>query len=587
MGASAGHSAAAHRTSGRAARTPKAVWLAILAVALAWAMASAEAPVTTARAVPRPPVITFYFGLKRPEARAVAAFLAIQQPGSRSYRRFLTPGRVGRLYGASSGTKRSFLRVVRRLGLSAQIDPSGVFARVSGTESQIERAFRVRIRQQFDNDSNANSYFVPGGLLRLPRVLRALVREVVPDFAHSTKPPKGASGLVSAGGGSLPGNSGTWTGGCHAAQATGGYSFEQIRHAYGLDAVGAGAGASVAVLNDEEGVIPRDVSTFARCFGLPGHRVRTLLTDGQTRPFPPVSFEPTEDMALARGIAPQLSSLLPDRVWGTPALWFLGPSKLLTQSHLPDALSISYGYCEAQILGRSAPRDFRSGASLLNSMFVRLGLAGVSAFASAGDFGSTCNGVPHPGVAWPGSSSYVTSVGGTRLVLDAANNRVDEVVWNDLQWLPPNNGGGAGGGGVSAYYARPAYQRAVPLAGTRRMVPDVSAHASTLPGYPVVLGGNWLQDAGTSAAARLVAAAFADVSAAQRGAGRPPLGPVDGLIYWLEQHDPSAMFDVVSGSNGYNRKVPARFAGPGYDLASGIGVPRFDQLGAVLPPPAR
>ena len=34
--------------------------------------------------------ITLYFGLKRPEARARSAFFAVQQPGSRSYRRFLS-----------------------------------------------------------------------------------------------------------------------------------------------------------------------------------------------------------------------------------------------------------------------------------------------------------------------------------------------------------------------------------------------------------------------------------------------------------------------------------------------------------------
>jgi hypothetical protein len=37
-----------------------------------------------ARAVAQPPRITFYFGLKRPEAQARAAFFAVQQPGSPS-----------------------------------------------------------------------------------------------------------------------------------------------------------------------------------------------------------------------------------------------------------------------------------------------------------------------------------------------------------------------------------------------------------------------------------------------------------------------------------------------------------------------
>ena len=116
-------------------------------------------------------------------------------------------------------------------------------------------------------------------------------------------------------------------------------------------------------------------------------------------------------------------------------------------------------------------------------------------------------------------------------MLDAANARVDEVVWNDLPWLTAENGGGAGGGGLAAFSGRPAYQRG--LAGRRRAVPDVSAHASMLPGWPVEIGGNWLEDAGTSAASPLVASAFAVISANERAAGRPPLGPVNGLLYSL------------------------------------------------------
>ena len=52
------------------------------------------------------------------------------------------------------------------------------------------------------------------------------------------------------------------------------------------------------------------------------------------------------------------------------------------------------------------------------------------------------------------------------------------------------------------------------------------------------------------------------------------------------QTNPAALFDIVSGSNGYNPRVPGIDATPGYDMASGLGVPRFDQLAAALPPSA-
>ncbi len=452
-----------------------------------------------------------------------------------------------------------------------------MFARVSGTPRQLGRAFHVRITSVFQD--NATSYQAVGRL-RLSGALRPLVREVVAAYAKTSRPPSGVGPRRGLGAGRAPGNAGTWVDGCDAARATGAYSFAQVRHAYRLDAVGSGASGTVAILGDQEGVPQQDIVANARCFHLPANRVRAVFTDGQTRPFGRESFEPQEDLALVRGMAPHLRSVLLTGVWGAPSLWFLGPAKLLTVGRLPDALTISYGYCERQFLASSAARQ---GSSLLGSMFVRLGLAGVPVFGSAGDSGSTCNGVSIPGVAWPASSPYVTVVGGTRLVLGRRNARVNEVVWNDLKWLTPDNGGGAGGGGVSSFYPRPPYQRGIGVGGTRRAVPDAAVHASMLPGWPIVSAGHWIEDAGTSSAAPLLASAFAVINARLRAAHRPPLGPVNGLLYWLRRHRPGTIFDIVSGNNRYTRKVPGHRAKRGYDLASGVGVPRFDRLIRALP----
>ncbi len=375
--------------------------------------------------------ITFYFGLKRPEQPAVRAFYAVESPGSASYRRFLTPSEISKRYGATATTRSAFGRAVRRLGLSAQVDRSGVFARVAGTVAQLERVFAVRIKAMYSDDVHATSYFVPGGVLHLPRALRPLLVEVVPDYARSSpppQPPKAAAALAKP---RPPANAGTWTRGCAMARKTGGYSYAQLRQAYGIAKLGSRVRGSVAILNDAEGFAQADLDRFDRCFGAPAHRTRTLLTDGQAGPFPIGTFEPLEDLALVRGIGPQLRSVLFTQVWGTPGLWFLGAAKLLALQQRPDSFSISYGYCESQILGPRAPRDSRQGARLLNSLLVRLGLAGVGVFASAGDFGSSCNGERRLGVTWPASSPFVTAVGGTRLVLNKANQRVREVAWND------------------------------------------------------------------------------------------------------------------------------------------------------------
>jgi hypothetical protein len=101
-----------------------------------------------------------------------------------------------------------------------------------------------------------------------------------------------------------------------------------------------------------------------------------------------------------------------------------------------------------------------------------------------------------------------------------------------------------------------------------------------------VLGGHWELDGGTSAAAPLVASAMAVLSSDLERRHLPPVGPADGLFYYLAAHQPSALWDVVHGNNGFFPKVPARFAKRGYDLASGLGVPQFAQIARLLPSPA-
>lgn len=549
-------------------------------------------------AAARSPQITFYLGLERPEGAARGAFFSVQAPSSPSYRHFLGAGAVARRYGASKGTVAALKRAGRRHGLTVSIDRSRVFARVRGTVREMERAFRVPIKRVFNNETLSHAWFAaPGRRLRLPRAMRALVREVVASYSRSAKGWKKGSSRSSDLPAALsaeseiptgaPRNTGTWAGGCAAAQQTGGYSFAQVRHAYGLDPLAAGSGGSVAIVNVGEGVTAADVAANARCFGLPEIATRTLLADGQARPFPRDTFEPQEDLALVRGMAPGLRSLTFSQTWLAPELWFLAPADVLAAPNLPDALSISYGECERRVRGPKAPAAERAGANLMDAVLVRLGLAGVSSFASAGDFGSTCNGQPFPGVAWPASSPFLTAVGGTRLALDPANERTEEVVWNDTPWTPAEAGGGAGGGGHSFFSKQPPYQAAVPgmPSSRRRAVPDLAAHASMLPGWPVVLASNWVLDGGTSASAPLLAGAFASLSAQQRAAGLTPLGPVNGLVYALRQAAPESLFDVVSGNNAYSPKVPGHSAAPGYDLATGLGVPRFDRIASVLEQP--
>lgn len=540
---------------------------------------------------PTPPKslkITFFFGLKRPEAQARVAFFAVSQPGSASYRRFLSLKQVSARYGATPATKRALVSAVKKLKLGVSVDPSGVFARVSGTVAQLDRAFKVHIVTGFEQDPNTFFFILKGsGRLNLPADMRSLVQDVVPSYSHSASLPGLTKRVAQPGRAATakPRRTGTWVGGCAKAKASGAFSYAQVRKAYGITPLGGGSNARVAILNVGEGVQSRDITDNAKCFGYPKLRSRILLSDGQQAPFGPGTFEPQEDLALVRGMAPALKSITFTQVWGAAELWFLGVSQVLDAPNLPDSLSISYGECERDIRGPGSSPTTRAGAALMDALLVRIGLAGVSSFASAGDFGSTCNGRPFTGVAWPSSSPFVTAVGGSQLTLTPNNERKREVVWSDLKYETRKNGAGAGGGGFSVYATRPPYQRGLGLPGNRRTTPDVSAMASEFPGYPVVLSGMWVNDGGTSASAPLVASAMAVISANLQRRGRPPIGPANGLFYWLAKKSPRTYWDIVSGNNGYLPKVPARRAKRGYDLASGLGVPKFQAVAAGVPRP--
>jgi subtilase family serine protease len=577
-----------------ASRVTALTLLAMLAMASATAVGAGHAISKTGHSQLK---ITFFFGLKRPEQTAQRAFFAMQRPGSASYRRFLSPSQVASRYGASAATKAAFIKAVRKHGLTARIDPSGVFARVIGTPAQLERMLKVKITSQAGNAPNVVTWSVkPHARLKLPSDIAPLVQDVVTTYAHSAtasgKPTRATRAAVARAAkraqrrARKPKRTGRWVRGCAEAKATGAFSFEQVRTAYGINRLGTGAGASVAILNVGESVPAADIAANAKCFGYPRLRSRTLRSDGQTHVFGRGTFEPQEDLALVRGIAPRLTSLEFSQVWLSPELWFLGASQVLDAGRLPDTFSISYGECEKSVRAKGSTPSTRAGANLMDAMLVRLGLAGVGSYAASGDFGSTCDGRPFSGVTWPASSPFLTAVGGTQLTLNRANRRAAEVVWNDTKFESVTAGATAGGGGFSVVSPRPPFQRGLGVPGRTRTTPDVAAVASQFPGWPVVLNGHWETDAGTSAATPLVATAMAIISAAQRSRHRPPVGPADGLFYALARREPSTRFDIVKGNNRYLRRVKGHRAKRGYDLASGLGVPQFARLASALPPPA-
>src|SRR5262249_39654178 len=101
---------------------------------------------------------------------------------------------------------------------------------------------------------------------------------------------------------------------------------------------------------------------------------------------------------------------------------------------LPNVLSISDGDCEY---------TFTHDQLMLGQrMLTESALLGITALAASGDLGFQGCFLQKPGVQFPGSSPFTTSVGGTELSLTASNQIASQVVWSTYGMSNGSNGTG-------------------------------------------------------------------------------------------------------------------------------------------------
>ena len=281
-------------------------------------------------------------------------------------------------------------------------------------------------------------------------------------------------------------------------------------------------------------------------------------------------------------------------------------------------ISVSYGLCEAA-LGSS-------GYSSLNAILAQAASQGQSVIVASGDSGSTdCYGETGLTTAqqqalavdFPGSSQYVTAIGGTEFpaadvaptnttywqaasgsdLVSSALSYIPEQVWNDDSTARLSSSGG----GVSTFTPKPSWQTGVPgiPSGTFRLVPDVSLSSSpNNAGYLFcssdssngVTGSctNGFRDSsnvnltvagGTSFAAPVFAGMLALINDKLNSTGQ---GVINSTLYTLAANSAtyaSAFHDITSGGNQCTAgtkicstagasQYPAT---SGYDQASGLG----------------
>jgi kumamolisin len=331
----------------------------------------------------------------------------------------------------------------------------------------------------------------------------------------------------------------------------------------------------ITILDLGGGWLPSDLKLAGQCFGYSAPAVDQRQGDGVATAIANANPETSLDLQTAAAVAPGANFRL---VQSTPAGGGIldGFSRALGDPDgIPDVISLSYGGCAIEE-NTAAP----ALTSVINAVLAMAALTGASSFVAAGDSGSTTcgTGVSGTTLSYPAVSPFVTAVGGTRLTLGQGNVRVSETVWNDSVY----GQSAAGGGALSRREPRPAYQDGFEPQ-NHRAVPDVSALADIVPGWPLVIDATLEPVGGTSGSTPFTAAATALVAGSERAAGRPPIGLANGWFYHAASSS-GTFYDVTTGNNDL-AGVGCCQATVGYDLASGIGVPDWAALPGTLPSP--
>jgi hypothetical protein len=377
---------------------------------------------------------------------------------------------------------------------------------------------------------------------------------------------------------------------CSAASAATGlfpgtFTSTQLAHVYTLDQLFSqgrtGLGQTIAIVEFEPYLLS-DVSAFQACYGL-SNPIRNVSVDGGAVGPPQGSGEAAIDTELAAVTAPSASLV----VYEAPNLTDSQGIDLYNQIASDDAAQVvttSWGDCEALVPAGDIQTE--------NTIFQRMAVQGQTVIAASGDSGSEdcfgANGATALGVDDPGSQPDVVSAGGTSMPAASASS---QVVWNNCQGQPIQCAQlslvGAGGGGFSATWPRNPGQPTASGSNTNpcglgasgcRAVPDIAYAADPVKGGVIAFfSGGWVAFGGTSVGPPSNAGFFAD---ANQGCFNR-LGRVGPALYSAARG--TNFTDITLGNNDFTGSHGGAFsAGPGYDPASGLGSPVYQNLVLAL-----
>jgi hypothetical protein len=467
-------------------------------------------------------------------AAAAAEVRAVSTPGSPQYHHFLARGQFAARYAPSPTTAAATEDWLRGAGLSV-VGRSTFAVDARGPSAVVSRALGLSL-QRFALPGGGTGFapsdapLVPAGLVHGGVTsLQGL------DTADAPRP------LWGAGTGSPPDT-------CSGAQD--GVTFQQVAHNYELDrlaADGQNASGVTVGLYELASAHAGDVAAYASCFGI-ADSYQSVEVDGGPSSYGPEADLDIEEMLSVAPRAHLIDYSAPLTAQGAYDLW-----QRIVSADAAKVVSSSWGAC-----GYTGP------TGPYTTLFEQAAAQGQSILAASGDSGSSgCYeqyGTTTLSVDYPAADSFVTGVGGTTLAADG-----DETTWN-CQPNPACPVGASGGGRVTGS-SEPAWQEHAQSSGVRE-VPDLSANAGT--GMAAYTTGGWGSWGGTSLAAPMVAALVAERDSGCRtttGLLNPTVYSAAGYLYGV------GLDDVTAGNNAFAPGASEYPAGPGYDMATGLGTP--------------
>lgn len=497
-----------------------------------------------------------------------------QNPSSPGYHQWLTPEQYAERFGLSASDHSKIVAWLTSEGLTVQDTSRGRnFIAFAGAAARVSTAFKTSIHRY---KVNGETHFANATVPSVPAAIAGLVggflglNDFNPKssarFAPVSEDPAFTSG---------------------SSHYMGPSDFATIYNVSPLYAAGFdGTGQNIAIVGASD-ISLTDIRGFRSLFGLPVSDPKVILY-GTNPGINSNQFESNLDIEWSGAIAPKATI---SYIFGSNAFtaWVAAVNQ-----NLAPIISISFIYCETD----DAPYFLRTIAQQANAQ-------GITILNAAGDSGAgSCNaqgGLPlstHGKLPdFPATLPEVTGVGGTMFnegtgsYWAARNDKsngsalsyIPEVVWNESTLA---NGLLAGGGGASRFFSKPDWQAGpgVPADGARD-VPDISLSAALHDGYLVTYqsANNLYVSGGTSASSPSMAGILALLNQYTVSMGfqkTPGLGNINPQLYRLAQTTSTAFHDITTGDNivqcaqGTADCLTGSYgymAGPGYDLASGLG----------------